>query len=388
MILLIDPVSDLVGRLEEARPDLDVHHVGDVHAAERALEERDVEAVLLGHAFPTDDALELARKLHEANPDVSIVLATKQEGPELYREAMRAGVADVLPGKAELDEVGEVLDRAIAETLRRRATAEGTDKPPVGTTIATFSTKGGCGKSFLATNLATLLAERYPGEVVLVDLDLQAGDAALMLQLIPERSLREAAELGTGLDDEALRGFLTRTRNLEVLAAPNHPIHAEEVTPDTVVRVLELLRHMFRWVIIDGPPSFTEQMLAALDQIDVVAVVSSLDVPSIKNLRLSIETLQELGVPRDRMKLVLNRADSKVGLTVREVEKSLGTTIDMQLPSSREVPFAVNQGLAIVSARPKSAVSKALREALPMFDTGPRSADEGRAWGVRRRGVS
>ncbi len=388
MILLIDPVSELVGTLGEARPDLEVWHVVDVAGAERALDERTIEVVVVGPSIQHDDALEIASKLHEAFPLVSIVLAAMTEGSTLYRGAMRAGVTDVFLHDADLDEVRGVLDRAVEETLRHRAGEPGEDRPQVGTTMATFATKGGCGKSFIATNIAVLFAERHPGEVVLVDLDLQAGDAALMLQLAPERSIREAAELGDGLDDQALAGFLVNAGNLKVLAAPAHPVEAEEVTPETVVRVLNLLRTMFRYVIIDGPPSFTEQMLAAVDLIDTVIVVSSLDVPSIKNLKLSVQTLRELGIPRDRMKIVLNRADSKVGLTIREVEKSLGTTIDISLPSSREVPFAVNQGVAIVNARPKAPIAKALREAAKELQRDGRGVEvrgERRSWTTLKR---
>jgi pilus assembly protein CpaE len=374
MILLIDPVSELIGRLRLARPDQEVLHVSSLGEGQRALEDQRIDAAVIGPSFQQDESLELARKLHEQYPSVSVVLASMVDSSTLYREAMRAGVTDVLPYRAEDAEIRDVLDRATAETLRSRQYEETEEGPSLGRTIATFATKGGCGKSFIATNLATMLAERYPGEVVLVDLDLQAGDASLMLQLVPELSLTDAAEYGEGLDDEALRSLLTPAGDLQVLAAPSHPVHAEEVTPETVVRVVELLRTMFRWIVIDGPPSFTEQMLAAIDLLDTVVVVSSLDVPSIKNLKLSVETLKDLGVPRERMKIVLNRADSKVGLGVREVERSLGTTIDIQLPSSREVPFAVNQGVPIVTVRPKAPISKALRDALQQFDRVPESS--------------
>jgi pilus assembly protein CpaE len=374
LLLLIDPVSELLGELQRAVPELDVHHVLDVQAGQRSLDERDVEVVVLGPALQQDEALDTARKLHEQYPLATIVLCTMADGSSLYREAMRAGVSDVLPWNAEVDEIRDVLERARAEAQRLRAAEAQELRPALGTTLATFSTKGGCGKSFLATNIAVMLSQRHPGDVVLVDLDLQAGDVAIMLQLMPERGLREAAELEDDLDEQALAGFLTPAGELKILAAPNHPVHAEEVTAETVVRVLKLLRTMFRWVVIDGPPSFTEQMLAAIEYVDTVVVVSSLDVPSIKNLRLSVDTLKELGLPRDRMKLVLNRADSKVGLTVREVEKSLGTRIDVTIPSSREVPYAVNQGVAIVTTRPKAAVSKALHEALEIVTDGHASS--------------
>ena len=376
MILLIDPIAEFVGQLRDAQPDREVHAATDIDQAQQHLDQRDLEVIVIGPSLNNDDALEAARKLNAADPSVSVVLATRTDSASLYREAMRAGVDDVVHWQADRDEVRDVLDRASLETRRVRSYEQpDDDTPQAATVLAVFATKGGCGKSFVATNLATLLADRYPGEVALVDLDLQAGDAALMLQLVPERSLQDAAEYGDGLDDQALRGLISKAGNLNVLAAPSHPVHAEEVTPEVVIRVLELLRSMYRYVIIDGPPSFTEQMLAAIDVIDNVVVVSSLDVPSIKNLKLSVQTLKDLGVSRERMKIVLNRADSKVGLGVREVEKSLGTTIDITLPSSREVPFAVNQGVAIVNVRPKAPISKALRDAVQLFDRTAGSPD-------------
>ncbi|WP_052667465.1 AAA family ATPase [Nitriliruptor alkaliphilus] len=368
MILVIDPIDELAQQVAGVHSTLRVHREADLGAAEGFLSTwaGDVDVIVVGTAVPTDEALDLGRKLDEAYPTISLVLATVDAGSGVYRQAMRAGFSDVLPWDADHDEISEVLLRAATATQRLRAGAVVEEAVETATTMATFSTKGGCGKSFIATNLAVQLAETYPGEVVLVDLDLQAGDVSIMLQLAPERSILEAAEMGEGLDETALAAYLTPASDgkLRVLAAPMHPVHAEEVKPEDVTRVLTLLRRMFKHVVIDGPPSFTEHVLAAFEQVDIVLVVSSLDVPSIKNLRLSVETLQQIGIGRDRMKLVLNRADSKVGLTVREVEKSLGTTIDITLPSSREVPFAVNQGLPIVTTQPKAAVSKALIEGL------------------------
>jgi pilus assembly protein CpaE len=171
--------------------------------------------------------------------------------------------------------------------------------------------------------------------------------------------------MGNGLDEQALGAFLTKHESgLRVLTAPTHPQYAEEISAESVAHILQLLKRMYRWVVIDGPPAFTDQVLAAVDQTDVVVVITSMDVPSIKNLKLSVETLRQLGLPRDRMRLVLNRADSKVGLTIREVEKSLGTEIDATLPSSREVPYAINQGLPVVLSRPKAPVSQALADLL------------------------
>jgi pilus assembly protein CpaE len=390
MILVIDPTDELASRLVDIRTVAGVHHVTELSAAERFLETRRPETtvVVIGPGVDPAEGLDISTKLNEQYPELSTVLSPLDDSPGLLRAAMRAGATDVLPWDAAIDEVREVVERASRQTLRLREGEKDTDadRRPQGTVMATFSTKGGCGKSLVATSMATLLADEAPDDVVLVDLDLQAGDDAVMLQLMPERGMREAVEMGAGLDEEALKAFLTRYENgLRVLTAPTRPEYAEEITPEAVTQIVELLRSMYRWVILDGPPFFTEQLLAALDLTDVVVVITSLDVPSIRSLKLSVETLRELGFPRDRLRLVLNRADSKVGLTIREVEKSLGTEIDATLPSSREVPFAINQGVPVVLSRPKAPVSKALVELLETVRPQPAAHSDDRPWSSRRR---
>jgi pilus assembly protein CpaE len=390
MILVIDPADELAARLTDLRSGSGVHHVVDLGAAERHLDSRRLETsvVVVGPGVEADESLDIAVKLNERYPELSVVLSPLGDSSSLLRAAMRAGAADVLPWDAAIDEVREVIERASLQTLRLREADKQLDPAAgqLGTVLTTFSTKGGCGKSLIATSMATLLALEAPNDVVLVDLDLQAGDDAVMLQLLPERGMREAAEMGSGLDEPALRAFLTPYESgLHVLTAPSRPEYAEEVTPEAVTHIIDLLRSMFRWVVIDGPPFFTEQLLAAFDATDVVVVVTSMDVPSIRSLKLSMETLRDLGFPRDRLRLVLNRADSKVGLTIREVEKSLGTEIDATIPSSREVPFAINQGVPVVTSRPKAPVSKALVELLETVRPVPPTHDEPRSWSARHR---
>jgi pilus assembly protein CpaE len=391
MILVIDPADEVATRLADVRSEADVHHVVDVAAAERYLEahRQETVVVVIGTGVETSESLAVTAKLKEHYPELSVVICPLGDSTSLLRSAMRAGAADVLPWDAALDEVRDVIDRSSQQTHRLREADKALDPAggSLGTVMATFSTKGGCGKSLIATSMATLLAqESSEDDVVLVDLDLQAGDDAVMLQLLPERGMREAAEMGSDLDESALRAFLTRhDSGVQVLTAPSRPEYAEEVTPDTVTHIIGLLRSMFRWVILDGPPFFTEQLLAALDLTDVVVVVTSMDVPSIRSLKLSMETLRDLGIPRDRLRLVLNRADSKVGLTIREVEKSLGTEVDATIPSSREVPFAINQGVPVVLSRPKAPVSRALVELLETVKPSTSPKHETRSWAARRR---
>jgi pilus assembly protein CpaE len=324
-------------------------------------------ATVIGPGVPDQDAIALAGRLQEAAPDVSVLLVRAAEGGELLRTALRAGVKDVLPADAAEDAVRASAARAvqIARALRGRLAGAapapaGEQAAPRGKVVTVFSSKGGCGKTFLATNLALALAQRG-GEVALVDLDLAFGDVAIMLRLSPAHTLRDAA-LTAGLDATALKSFLTRHKaGLWTLAAPLEPTAADAVTPAAVATVLRLLRADFDHVVVDTPAAFTDHVLAAVDQSDAIAAVAGLDVPSVKNLKLTLQTLELLKFPRSRVRLLLNRADAKVDLRLADVEKALGTSIDAQIPSSRSVPLSINRGDPLVLAEPRSKVSEAIR---------------------------
>ena len=191
----------------------------------------------------------------------------------------------------------------------------------------------------------------------MVDLDLQFGDLAIMLQLFPARTIYDAAQNLDRLDADALKGYLTPHRGqVFLLAAPLEPGLSETISAEAVAKIIRLMKRIYKYVIIDTPPSFTDHVLAALDESDESVLITSMDVPSIKNLKLSLQTLELLGFGRDRIRLVLNRADAKVGLRVQEVEKTLGTRIDVPIPSSREVPLSINRGTPLILEDPKSPV--------------------------------
>jgi pilus assembly protein CpaE len=155
--------------------------------------------------------------------------------------------------------------------------------------------------------------------------------------------------------------------------------------------LLSILREQFDFVVIDTPPAFTDHVLAAFDQSDVVALLATLDIPAVKNLKLSLETMELLNYPRDRWRVVLNRADSKVGLTIAEVEKTLRVSIAAEIPSSRAVPASINRGVPIVLDEPKHPVSLAIRRfadehVLPLASGGiPESLRQDRRTFLRRK---
>ncbi len=333
----------------------------------------EVLGTLIGPNLSDRDALGLADRTQQAAPDVSVLLIRRDESEGLLRAALRVGVKDVLGATSDEQTVRRSAARAleIARSLRGRLAGNApaqpaTDDQPHGHIVTVFSSKGGCGKTFLSTNLAFALA-KTGAEVALVDLDLHFGDVAIMLQLFPAHTIHDAAQT-VALDSLALKSFLSHHRDgIWALLAPLEPTAADHVTPETVTRVLRLLREDFDYVVVDTPAAFSDQVLAAFDESDGIAMIASLDVPSIKNLKLTLQTMDLLKFPRSRIRVVLNRADSKVGLRIADVEKILGTSVDVMMPSSRSVPLSVNKGRPIILEEPKGSVSDAIRKVAAQF---------------------
>jgi pilus assembly protein CpaE len=342
-----------------------------------AAEGRMVLAAIFGPSLTDPDALALAGAVQQGAPDVSVLLIRRQDSGELLRQALRVGVKDVLSSASDERTVRTAAARAleIARTLRGRLSAgapgDGGEERRPGKVVTVFSSKGGCGKTFLSTNLAVALT-RGGAEVALVDLDLQFGDVAIMLHLFPSHTIHDAAQ-SPALDALSLKSFLTRHEaGVWALVAPTEPTIAETISPGTIGTILKLLRDAFDYVVIDTPAAFSEPVLAAFDDSDFLVMLATLDVPSIKNLKLTLQTMELLHFPRARIRVVINRADSKVGLRLPDVEKLLSSPVEVTIPSSRSVPLSVNKGHPILLEEPKGAVADAVRRlAAELTETGP-----------------
>jgi pilus assembly protein CpaE len=366
MIILADPdrrfqarVADSVGRTD------DFTVVDSVLLLDKQIHDKagQVSVVILGPNLGMEESLDVSRRIQTAMSDISVILVANALTPDVLQQAIRSGVRDVLPAAFTGAQLVDAISRAesLAMQLRGRvgATPAGPDMPDVTDhkVITVFSSKGGCGKSFVSSNLAVALAQKTGESVAMIDLDLQFGDLAIMLQLFPARTIYDAAQNLDRLDAEAVKGYLTPHRGqVWLLAAPLEPGLSETISAESVAKIIRLLKTIYKYVIVDTPPSFTDHVLAALDESDESVLITSMDVPSIKNLKLSLQTLELLGFGRDRIRLILNRADSKVGLRVQEVEKTLGTRIDVSIPSSREVPLSINRGTPLILEDPKSPV--------------------------------
>jgi pilus assembly protein CpaE len=323
------------------------------------------DAVVLGPSVDLSAALSLAESMRVTRPSLAVILVRRRVDTSVLTDALRSGVFEVVEER-DLAALNSAVRRArdLARRLRETVGEHAPTEEPHsrGKLITVFSAKGGCGKTTLATNLAAALADRGRREVCLVDLDLAFGDVAIALQLFPAHTIADAVPLAETLDAQAVLSLLTpHSPGLTTLVAPIEPGTAESIPATLVSKVLDLLRQQFDFVIVDTPPAFDDHVLAAFDQSDMVALLATLDIPALKNLKLTLETLDLLNYPRDRWRLVLNRADSKVGLALSEVEKTLKAPITAQIPSSRDVPASINRGVPIVLDDPKHPVSQAIK---------------------------
>jgi pilus assembly protein CpaE len=375
-VIIVEPVEAGAAWIAHALAGLD-HRLLRTAGADEAMaavatEGREVVAAIVGSGLGDGEALGFAGRLQQAAPEVAVVLLRKRESGELLRAALRLGVRDVVPASSDAEAVRTSTARAIelATSLRGRL-AGGPAKLDApgdlpGEVITVFSAKGGCGKTFLATNLAVALAAGGT-EVALVDLDLHFGDVAIVLQLFPTRTIQDAAR-ERGLDAAGLRTYLTpHPAGVWTLAGPTEPPVADTVSASAVVTILKLLRSSFAYVVVDTPAAFSDQVLAAFDESDAIALLATLDVPSIKNLKLTMQAMERLRYPRSRIRVVVNRADSRVGLRLPDVEKVLGASVDVTIPSSRSVPISVNKGSPVLLEEPRGNVAEAIRGLAAQF---------------------
>src|SRR3954470_2959364 len=291
-----------------------------------------------------------------------VILLASGEASALLEQALEADVSDVLLLPQMTENVVFALRRA-SHSGRKVLGGGGGHAGRRGRIVTVFSPKGGTGKTVTAANLAGTFAKYEGKNTLLLDLDLQFGDAAIMLGLEPEKTIYDLVVAPGELDSEKLAGYTTRhPSGLDILPAPLRPEDAELVTEGKITRLLEVAREWYEVIVVDTSPFFHGPMLATLDRTDELVVVCGLDVPTLKNVRLALQTLELLSFPTKRMRFILNRANSTVGLKKREVEEALKAEISVEMPSERMVPLSVNRGNPAVLAEPGADFSKSILE--------------------------
>lgn len=310
--------------------------------------------------------------------DIGAILIAEDLSTEVFQRAMRSGVRDVLGAPVDTGQLNEAVRRvsatiatsspngfvgSVAAAIPEDETSE------LGRVITVFSTKGGAGKSVLATNLGVILAQRADGPVALVDADLQFGDIAVMLKLAPQHTIVDAVGSFDRLDVGFLESLLAthQPSGLRVLPAPLEPAFADQIGAEQMNSIIRLLRTFCSYVVVDTPAYFNDVVLGLIEESDDVLLVAGMDIPNIKNVKIGLQTLRLLNTPMNKIHLILNRANSKVKLEVSEVERTLQVKADALIPSDIVVPQSVNKGTPVVIDAPRSAIAKSLEQLADRF---------------------
>jgi pilus assembly protein CpaE len=331
------------------------------------------DVLLIGPLAPPQEVLTLAQRLDVQCPGISVVLIA-QPSPEMLQAAMRAGIRDLLAPGAGPEEVRGAVERAGSAAAGRRRVLRPLEETAryTGRVITIASPKGGVGKTTVASNLALGLTGAAPQSTVLVDLDVQFGDVASALGLVPEYTLPDAVQGPASEDTMVLKTFLTQhPSGLYAVCGAESPAAGDTVTGADVTRLLTALAREFRYVVVDTAPGLSEQTLAALDRATDVVMLSSMDVPGVRGLRKALDVLRELCMIPAGRHVVMNLADAKGGLSVRDVETAIGTGVDVVIPRSAAVPASTNQGVPILAGGRKDPAVKELRRLVARFAATP-----------------
>ena len=334
-----------------------------------ALNQEQFEVLILGPGVPVEEALRLATVLDVRLPELSVILVSEPE-PGFVLQAMRSGIRDIMSPAADVAQIRVMLERACQSFASRQRTLDPKQsRAPKGMVIGVFSPKGGVGKTTIATNIAVGLGKIAPMSVVIVDLDLQFGDVASGLYLNPEHTVTDAVTPAASQDSLVLKAFLNvHPAGIYALCAPKDPVEADEISPEQVSRLLEQLAEEFQYVVVDTAPGLPEVGLAALEQCTDAVWVTGMDVPSVRGLRSGLDILRKLDLLPETRHVVLNMADSKAGLSVQDVEATVGAPVDVSLPRSKAVALSTNRGIPVLQESVKDPAVKSLKQLVERFN--------------------
>jgi len=360
-LLVVDQDDDFIsaakelfeGRLPTART---------LEEASQSIQAGSVRMLLLGPTFTDDEYMDEIRSFHNVDPGLVLMLVAEEVTADLLRRGMRAGVSDVLEAPLDEPKIEAAIEQFAHDVLKRQTAVSAPTGPPAseeGRIITISSAKGGSGKTVLATNLALLLNRIPDKKVVLVDADLQFGDVCLVLQLEPRFTMVNAAHELHQLDGELLDSLLTEhPSGLKVLAAPLEPAFADDITTAGLMQMLDVLKENYDYVIVDTASMLDELILSLVEKSDDILMLVDMDLPSVKNAKLALETLRLLKFSTANVKLVMNRSNSKAKLDNKEIEGALKMQISAAVPSDAIVAASVNEGRPVVETDPKSKVAK------------------------------
>jgi len=319
--------------------------------------------LIIAPSVAAEQAFAITTELRTLFPYLNAILLRNHLDVPTFSAALESGIKDVID---VADATGLLSAVRRCESATEQLTA-GRFAPGIapkrGKLITVYSAKGGSGKTTIATDLAVLLARESIGRICLVDLDLEFGDVATVFRVSPERSIAATTELDGEIDGESLsKAIVNFNERLDLLLAPSDPDEITKITTASIARILGLLQRSYEYVVVDTAPTMSPIMRQTLRESDLALLLTTLDMPAIKNLKIALAILDSFGLGIERRRIILNRADSKVGLSSSDVEELIGEQVALAVPSNSKVAAAVNDGRPLALAFPHNAVSRSIEE--------------------------
>jgi pilus assembly protein CpaE len=350
--------------------------VGEAADGNEALEKAGIlepELVLMDINMPKMDGIEATRKFSQQHPHIGVILISINDEIQNFRRAMLAGAKEYLVKPLSPEEISTAV-RQVAE-LSRQKVAQGKSaepdrpQPPPNDNrlITIFGTKGGVGKSVICTNLAVSAAQQH-AKVAMIDLDVQFGDLSIMVNVNPRKTIAEMTQEGEKPSREMLESYLYERYGVQLLSAPNKPELAEMVVPRRVQEIFDICRQEYTYTFVDTPSFIDELSLTALEQSDLILLIITLDLPTIKNVKKGIDILKSLQL-LNRARLILNRSSGIAGIEPHDIERVLDMKIKGEIPSDGKlVVSSLNQGIPFVRMNPKAPISKGIQSLLRVLE--------------------
>ena len=331
------------------------------------LEQKYVDVVLVD-ANISGNGYKLAEKIVELFPGIAVIILENELKEVTMRAALFSGAKDVLvypvPPAKLVDSIYRSCQTERKRSITQQSRAAAAKKRGRGQLITVFGTKGGIGKTFVSTNLAVALAGLNGNRVVLVDLDLDFGNAALVLNIVPNFTIADVVNDMANLDQDLLESYLIPHRSgVKLLAANAEPQMTEFVNAEHVQVILGILQYAFDYVLVDMPARFYDPVDPALQNADLLLLVTTPEVVTLRNIKSCINTLSVLNFPLAKIKVVLNKVDSRNDIKPRDVETTLNHKIFASLQAEyHQVCASMNQGIPVVSLYPRSKISRGFHE--------------------------
>jgi pilus assembly protein CpaE len=366
------PAADNLTKFLQFEKDFEI--TDTVHTGEEAIsrcEDSSPHVVLMDRGLPGMDGFQATEAIKKLDPSVQVILTSVETGTNHARRAILCGATDFLTWEATSEDMVSAI--RLASSKRPPPVPPEKEKEPIrpprqpGKIIGVYSGKGGVGCTTLAINLALALhTDNTP--CVLVDADLQYGDVAVALNMQPHYSLADLTGHGDGLDEELVTEVLLQhSSGLRVLAAPPRPELAEEVRAEGFGQVLQLLKQLFAYVVVDTASYLDDIAIIVLESADQILNVMEPDIPSIKNARSTLETLAELGIPSEHVLLVLNQVKRGDPIRAENIAQNLNHEVLVEINYDREaVKNAINRGEPLLTDKKTHPLTRSMLDLVGM----------------------